>query len=91
MASREKVARLLKRLNDPFGQALITFAETPAQLKPTVRNNSILIHGFEAVGPEDAKPLADLYARLEDLLIQDTGDGARAYLTIARSLDLSAS
>ena len=62
-----------------------------AQLKPTARNNSILIHGFEAVGPEDAKPLKDLYARLEYLLIQDTGDRARAYLAIARSLDFSAS
>ena len=91
MASREKVARLLKRLGDSFGQELVNFAKDAALLQPTARNNSILIHGFEAVGLEDAKPLKDLYARLEGLLIQDTGESARANLAIARSIDFSES
>ena len=69
-AARIQVARLLKRLGDPLAKKLLDFENNP-NLKPRLRNNSILVHGFNARAPEDADPLRRLFKELEDVLQTD--------------------
>lgn len=88
-AGRELVARLLKRLHDPLAQHLITVGSKGA-LRIASRNQSILIHGFEAVGPTDVRLLEDLYEELQQLLRMDRSD-FDADWKIARSLDFAES
>jgi len=92
-AARQNVARLLLFLGDEFAKNLLCFdRDDPAgspQLKPNVRNNSILIHGFKGVGPDDRKPLDRLFQRLADLLIEAGGRDMKNHIKTARKLDLS--
>jgi hypothetical protein len=89
MASREQSARILKRKQDPFGQALLDFDHNAHRLKPSKRNHSILIHGYDAVGPEDEEDIWLLYRGLEKLLRLDAGEDLDDRLAIARSVNLS--
>jgi hypothetical protein len=89
-AGRELVARLLKALGDPLAQTLLNFDKQPDLPRISDRNFSVLIHGFQAVGPDDKQPMRALYRELEKLLIDDAGDLAREHLHVARSLDFSA-
>ncbi len=88
-ASREQVARLLKRLGDPLAQKLLKGGASGA-FGIASRNHSVLIHGYEAVGPSDQKLLDALYHELLEIAGRDRAD-LDEDLRIARSLDLSAS
>lgn len=88
-AGRELVARLLKRLNDPFGQELLEVGSRGA-LRIARRNHSVLIHGFEAVGPADGNLLDELYSELRQVLRKDRS-GFDADWKLARFLDFSES
>jgi len=84
-AGRELFARLLQRLGDPLAPKLLRVAAENA-FRVTTRNRSILIHGFEAVGPDDESLLDALYEELCGILREDSADfGAR--LKIARFPD----
>lgn len=87
-AAREQVARLLKVLGDPLASPLLNFDKRPTLPRVSARNVSVLIHGFEAVGPDDDAPLRALYRELEALLIMDAGDAAQTALTTARQASL---
>jgi CRISPR-associated protein (TIGR02710 family) len=89
LASREQVARLLKILGDPMAQDLIDLGQAGA-VKPSARNLSVLIHGFQASPVDDVQALRDLYARLESLLKSDTGSRAELYLRNAQFLNFAA-
>ena len=88
-AGREVVARLLKRLGDPLASELLKVGASGA-LRITSRNHSVLIHGYEAVGPGDQKFLDALYDELHRILRRDHADFDNR-LKIAQSLDCSAS
>jgi hypothetical protein len=88
LASREQVARLLMELNDPLGKRLLDLGQKGG-IKPRDRNQSVLVHGFRAVGPADDAPLRDMYSDLETLLVEDAGPEARDHLRAARALDFS--
>ena len=86
-AGRQQVARLLKRYGDPLGVRLLRFEEDP-QLKPTLRNNSVLVHGFAARAPADPEPLRGLFEDLEALVRDDGGEAVAEvanWLRTARS------
>jgi hypothetical protein len=82
-APRFLVARLLKAKDDPLARRLIETGDNPL-LKN--RNVSVLIHGFEATGPAERRPLRKLFRELEDTLIADAGEDGRRHLSVARSL-----
>ena len=84
-AGRFQVARLLKECADPLAGRLLTF-EQVALLKPTLRNDSLLIHGFVARAPQDSESLRSLFLRLVQLAEAD-GDQNRfdEWLSIARA------
>jgi CRISPR-associated protein (TIGR02710 family) len=83
-APREKVGRLLKHLKDDFGQRLINAAEV-GSVKAKSRNNSVLIHGFDAVAGSDPEPLRKLYGQLQSLICEDLGqEDSAAFLRSAR-------
>ncbi len=88
LAAREQVARLLKAFNDPLGQRLLDLGKEGV-VEASRRNNSVLIHGFEATGGRDPAPLIELYGKLEDLLVADGGDSTAARLQLARTPDFS--
>ena len=84
-AGRQQVARLLKECGDPLGKRLLGFEENP-QLKPTQRNNSVLVHGFAARAPADPEPLRGLFEDLESLVRGDEpAPEVDDWLRIARS------
>lgn len=85
LASREHVARILKRFQDPLAPQLLQLGNEGV-VKASVRNYSALIHGFEAASGSDPEPLRILYQKLEQLLIDDGGAEARTRLALARSL-----
>ncbi len=88
-ASREQVARLLKRLGDALAKPLLRLGNrAEGQIKFSRRNYSIWIHGFEAIAGSDPEPIRVLFAELEQLLIQDDGT-AKERLQLARWLDFS--
>ena len=60
--ARENVARLLKSMEDGFGNKLLDAVEFKGTKE---RNHSLLIHGFEAHSA--AAPVADLEALLDSL------------------------
>ncbi len=72
-AGRELVARLLKRLDDPLAPELLKVG-TSGALRITSRNHSVLIHGYEAVGPGDQGLLDALYEELRQILRRDRAD-----------------
>jgi hypothetical protein len=90
LAARRQAARLLKRLGDPLGQRLLDLAtRREGNLDLERRNNSIWIHGFEAIGGSEPGPLRKLYADLEALLIAEGGPEAGGRLALARSADFT--
>ena len=89
LASREQVARLLKDFKDPLAQQLLDLGNKETA-KASLRNNSVLIHGFSAFSGSDHQPLKELYGELEQLLIADDGNAA-AHLLTARTVDFSRS
>jgi CRISPR-associated protein (TIGR02710 family) len=60
--ARQNVARLLKSMGDSFGTKLIQAAEAEGVKQ---RNQSLLIHGFEALA--GAAPVSDLSSMLDSL------------------------
>lgn len=72
-AAKDQVARLVNFLGDDFGKRLIDEAKQ-GELKATARNNSVLIHGFEAKAGSHPEPLNALYERLRVLIESDLGD-----------------
>jgi len=88
-AAREHVARLLRQLDDPLAADLLSIDNDPTIPRISARNHSVLIHGFQAVGPGDDAPLRALYQKLEALLLRDAGDAAKTALMTARQADVS--
>lgn len=88
-AGRELVARLLKQLGNELAKTLLNFDKQPGLPRISDRNYSVLIHGFQAVGPDDDAPLRALYRELEALLVRDAGDDAKAALLTARQTAFS--
>ncbi|MCY2990759.1 MAG: TIGR02710 family CRISPR-associated CARF protein [Planctomycetota bacterium] len=87
LAAREHVARLLKRLGDTLAQRLLDLGNEGV-VKAKARNNSALIHGFEAVSGSDPTPLRELYQKLGQLLVDDD-PAARERLRLARFLEMT--
>ncbi len=83
-AGRQQVGRILKECGDPLAERLLQF-DREALLKPTLRNNSVLVHGFVARAPDDPEPLRRLFRELEALARQDGGDAVEDRLRIARA------
>lgn len=83
-ASRFQVGRLLRHCADPLAATLLRF-DDETLLKPTLRNNSVLVHGFVARAPDDPEPLRRLFRELEALARQDGGDAVADRLRIART------
>ena len=83
-AGRSQVARILKRCGDGLAQRLFDFENVPL-LKPTLRNTSVLVHGFVARAPDDPEPLRDLFNDLDALIREDGGAAATDRLQVARS------
>ena len=87
LASRFQVGRLLRHCGDRLAKPLLRF-EDQTLLKPTLRNNSVLVHGFAARAPDDPAPLRRLFQDLEKLACDDCGDAVAEvadWLRIARS------
>ena len=87
-APRELAARLLKRLDDPLAQQLLKFDDGHSEAKTRSRNQSILVHGFGATAPAEARPLSKVLAGLADLLREDDPKAAER-MKAARSLSFS--
>ena len=87
LASRFQVGRLLRHCGDPLAKPLLRF-DDETLLKPTLRNNSVLVHGFAARAPDDPASLRRLFQDLEKLAREDCGDAVAEiadWLRIARS------
>ena len=87
LASRFQVGRLLRHCGDPLAKPLLRF-EDETLLKPTLRNNSVLVHGFAARAPGDPASLRRLFQDLEKLARDDCGEAVPEvadWLRIARS------
>ena len=84
-AGRFQVARLLKECGDPLAARLLTF-EQEALLRPTLRNNSLLIHGFVACAPGDSESLRRLFLELSQLAEADSDrNTVKEWLSVART------
>ncbi len=83
-ASRFQVGRLLRHCGDPLAVPLLRFEEETL-LKPTLRNNSVLVHGFAARAPDDPTALRRLFLDLEKLARDDCGKAVTDWLRVARS------
>ena len=70
LAGRFQVARILKECGDALAGRLLGF-EQEALLRPTLRNDSLLIHGFAACAPEDPEALRRLFEDLTQLIKDD--------------------
>ncbi len=84
-ASRFQVGRLLRHCADPLAATLLQFEKT-ASLNPTLRNTSVLVHGFIAKAPDDPSLFQRLFRDLEALALQDGGDQVADRLRVARWL-----
>ena len=87
LASRFQVGRLLRHCGDPLAKSLLRF-DDETLLKPTLRNNSVLVHGFAARAPDDPASLRRLFRDLEELARDDCGEAGPEvadWLRIARS------
>jgi len=89
IASRLQVARLVKELGDPLGEKLLDFDKDPA-MQVRNRNESVLVHGFEATAPPEEAPLRDVLDQLEQLLREDDSQATKRLHT-ARSLSFAIS
>ncbi len=76
--SREFVARLLKRKKVGIAQSLMSFADRVTTLKPTSRNVSVLIHGFEAQAPSVETAWTEMINGLWELLRNERTDTTAA-------------
>lgn len=86
LASRFQVARLLNECGDKLARPLLDF-DTVALLRPTLRNDSLLIHGFAARAPEDPESLRRLFADLTQLIEADNDpETVSKWLSTARAL-----
>ena len=88
-AGRSQVARILKRCGDPLAGRLLEFENAPL-LKPTLRNTSVLVHGFAARAPGDPAPLGRLFHALEAIIREDGGLEVDERLRVARAPALGA-
>ena len=59
--------------------------ENESLLKPTLRNNSVLIHGFVASAPEDPESLHRLFDELARLARDDGPNAVNEWLEVARA------
>ena len=84
-AGRLQVARLLRQCKDPLASHLLSF-DNESSLRPTHRNNSVLVHGFAARASGEASQLYELFRRLASLALEDSGQDVSARLRMARSL-----
>lgn len=84
-AGRLQTARLLRLCGDRLSDRLLRF-EGQALLKPTLRNTSVLVHGFKARAPGDKSQLQKLFGSLEDLITHDGGSEVAKRLSLARSI-----
>lgn len=84
-APRELAARFLKRLGDPLAAQLLKFDSGQGRFRTSLRNRSILTHGFTATAPPEERPLRQVLDDLERLLIEDDAK-ADDRLKVARSL-----
>lgn len=81
---RFQVARILKECGDPLAKRPLGF-EDEALLKPTLRNNSLSIHGFAVAAPEEPEALRGLFDKLAQLAKADAGaDAVDGRLAVAR-------
>ena len=76
-AARQQVARILKECGDPLAERLLQF-DQEALLKPTLRNHSVLVHGFVARAPGESNPLRRLFREIEAVAVEDAGEEAAA-------------
>ena len=83
-AGRFQVARILMECADPLAERLLKF-EDEALLKPTLRNNSVLIHGFFADAPEDSGSLHRLFNDLIQLSRDNHPNAVDEWLSVART------
>ena len=84
-AGRFQVARILKECGDPLAGRLLGF-ENEALLKPTLRNNSLLIHGFSVGAPGEPEALHRLFGKLAQLARDDSGANVvDGWLAVART------
>ena len=83
-AVQQRLARILKRCNDPLAPRLFEF-DKGSLLRPTLRNTSVLVHGFVARAPDDPVPLHELFGALELLVREDGGPAVAERLRVARS------
>lgn len=83
-AGRFQTARILEECGDPLAKRLLKF-ENEVSLNPTLRNNSVLIHGFFAGAPEDPDSLRRLLLDLVQLAGDDHPNVVDEWLSIART------
>ena len=84
-AGRFQVARLLKECGDTFAEQLLEF-DRRALLKPTLRNTSLLIHGFVAMAPDDSESFRRLFVELANLAQSDGNrNTVDEWLSVART------
>ena len=84
-AGRFQVAGILKECGDRLAARLLKF-EQEALLKPTLRNNSLLIHGFVACAPDDCESLRRLFMELAQLAEADSDrNTVNEWLSVART------
>lgn len=81
--AREQVARFLKYLGDPLGSKLLGFPDKNRYLDLKNRNLSVLIHGFEAINPNEEAPFRQVFQALNALLLEDDA-GAAERLALVR-------
>ncbi|MBF0214042.1 MAG: TIGR02710 family CRISPR-associated protein [Magnetococcales bacterium] len=86
MAGRERVTGLLKQFNDPLARVLIELGNSPI-MSARVRNDSVLIHGFQARAPDEGTMRA-FYQQLKERVLQPgCGPEVDAWLSIAQTPD----
>ena len=90
-AGRFQVARLLRILGDDLAEPLLDYdrgnsADWKSLLNPSVRNKSLLIHGFQAQAGSGRFLLADALRRLERLAVGGWGAEMEQHLKLARSI-----
>ena len=85
LAGRFQVARILNECGDKLAKPLLDF-DNEALLRPTLRNDSLLIHGFAARAPEDPELLRCLFADLTRLIEADNDpETVNKWLSVARA------
>ena len=89
-AGRFQVARILKECGDPLAGRLPGF-ENESLLKPTLRNNSLLIHGFAVGAPGEPETLRRMFGELAQLARDDgRANVVDDWLSVARTPAFSA-